>query len=299
MNLPPRYKLLPHEWCFGAFLIVHWLRLVAAAGVLDPYALLYAALLITNVAVIARCQRQETDLRWQVRLWFYPVAMNAAFFTMGQTVAKVFTGRCDGALAAIDFACFGDLLSVRAGAVASPFITEILSFCYFLYFPYLVVSWFCAAWRGLPLLRQLFTGLFTIFGIGFLGYSLVPAAGPHLAFPDAFSGPLQGWFVTRLNAAVVASGSNGVDVFPSLHCAISAYLLFFDRRHTPWRFRLYLIPCVGLWFATIYLRYHYFADVVAGFALAAFALRMANRPEHTLPAASGTGFNPTQTSNRT
>jgi hypothetical protein len=299
MSPLPRCKLLPHEWCFGGFLIVHWLRLVAAAGVLDPHALLYAALLIANIAVIARCLRHETDLRWKVRLWFYPVAMNAAFFTMGQTVAKVFTGRCDGALAAIDRACFGDLLSVRAGTIASPFLTEISSFCYFLFFPYLVVSWFYGAWRGVPLLRRLFTGIFTIYGIGFLGYSLVPAAGPYLAFPDAFAGPLQGWGVTRLNAAVVASGSNGVDVFPSLHCAVSAYLLFFDRRHAPWRYRLYLIPCVGLWFATVYLRYHYFADVVAGFALAAFALRMAMRPEHNFSNESGSGCNATPTTNLT
>jgi hypothetical protein len=66
MNLPPRYKLLPHEWFFGVFLLAQWLRLVVAAGVLDPDALLYAALLIANVAVIARCQRQATHLRWQV-----------------------------------------------------------------------------------------------------------------------------------------------------------------------------------------------------------------------------------------
>jgi hypothetical protein len=289
MNALSRYNLLPHEWFFGTFLLVHWLRLVAADGVLDPYALLYATLLIANVAVIARCQRQPTDLRWKVRLWFYPVAMNAAFFTMGQTVAIVYPGRCDDALAAIDSALFGDMLSVRTGEIASPVVTEIFSICYFLYFPYLFVSWFYAAWRGLPLLRQLFTGMFTIFGIGFLGYSFVPAAGPHLAFPDAFSGPLQGWVMTRLNAAVVAGGSNGVDVFPSLHCAMSAFMLFFDRRHSPWRYRLYLVPCIGLWFATIYLRYHYFADVVVGFFLAAFALWITNR---THPAADSSQLKP-------
>ena len=295
MNPPPHSKLLLHEWCFGLFLLVHWLRLVVAAGVLNPYALLYAALILANVTVIVRCQRRETGLRWKVRLWFYPVAMNAAFFTMGQTVAMLTSGRCDGTLAAIDRACFGGLLSVRAGALASPFLTEITSICYFLFFPYLLVSWFYSAWRGVPMLRRLFTGMFTIYGIGFLGYSLVPAAGPYLAFPSAFTGPLQGWFVTRLNASVVASGSNGVDVFPSLHCAVSAYLLFFDRRHAPWRYRLHLIPCLGLWFATIYLRYHYFADVVAGFALAALALRMTLCPESSFP----TTINPAPTSNRT
>ena len=277
MSLRLRLILLPHEWYFGAFLLIQWLRLVAARGALDPHALLYAGLLLASSLVITRCFRKQTNLRWQVRLWFYPVAMNAAFFTMGQVVEKISSWRSDAALASIDRALFGELLSVRAQVLVTPVLTEVISFCYALFFPYLIVSWFYCSWRGLPLLRRLMSGMLTIYGIGFLGYSLVPAAGPHLAEPEAFTVPLTGWVVTKFNAAVVAGGSNGVDVFPSLHCAVSAFLLFFDRRHSPWRYRLYLGPCVGLWFATIYLRYHYFADVVAGFALAAFALHVSNR----------------------
>ena len=71
-----------------------------------------------------------------------------------------------------------------------------------------------------------------------------------------------------------SSGSNKVDVFPSLHCAISAFILFFHRVHAPNCFRWVLVPTIGLWVATIYLRYHYFVDVLAGFALAAFALML-------------------------
>jgi membrane-associated phospholipid phosphatase len=93
---------------------------------------------------------------------------------------------------------------------------------------------------------------------------------------NQFTQPLDGWWITKWNAAIVATGSNKVDVFPSLHCALSSFLLFFDRRHRPWRFKLYLVPAVGLWFSTIYLRYHYFIDVVCGFALAALALWLAN-----------------------
>ena len=125
-------------------------------------------------------------------------------------------------------------------------------------------------------------GMFTIYGIGFLGYSWVPAGGPHLALADEFALPLTGWAIARFNAYVVANGSNGVDVFPSLHCAISCFLLCFDRQHARWRYHLYLVPCGGLWLATIYLRYHYFTDVVAGFALAAFALWVANHWDRSI-----------------
>ena len=279
MNWFRTAKLLPHEWFFGAFLLIHWLRLVVAVGPLDHDALLYFGLLVANILVIAWCRRSETNLRWQVRLWFYPVAMNAVFFTMGSAVLKVAPHKYDDLLAAMDRALFGATLSARAEVLATPVLTEILSFCYLLFFPYLVVSWFYYARCGLPQLRKLIVGLFTIYGLGFLGYSLVPAGGPHLALPDEFTVPLTGWAIARFNTFVVANGSNGVDVFPSLHCAVSAFLLFFDRQHARWRYRLYLVPCIGLWLATIYLRYHYFVDVVLGFALAAFALWIANRWE--------------------
>jgi membrane-associated phospholipid phosphatase len=71
---------------------------------------------------------------------------------------------------------------------------------------------------------------------------------------------------------MVRFGSNRVDVFPSLHCAVSTYMLVFDSWYKRWRFRIYALPCVGLWISTIYLRYHYFIDVIVGFALAAVIL---------------------------
>jgi membrane-associated phospholipid phosphatase len=77
-----------------------------------------------------------------------------------------------------------------------------------------------------------------------------------------------------LNADLMMRGSNRVDAFPSLHCAVTAFTLLFDRVHAPRRFRLWLLPIIGLWIATIYLRYHYLTDVIAGMALAGAALAM-------------------------
>ncbi|MEI7953535.1 MAG: phosphatase PAP2 family protein [Verrucomicrobiota bacterium] len=276
MNWIIKPKLLPHEGIFGLFLVVTWLRLVLAVGPLDRDTVLFLVVLLANIGVIGWCWRHETPLRWQVRLWFYPVALNTVFPLMGSAVLKITPHKFDAQLAALDHLLFGATLSERAQLLATPLLTEILSFCYLLFFPYLFVSWLYYAKRGLPLQRKLMVGLFTIYGIGFLGYSWVPAGGPHLALADNFTLPLTGWGITRFNAYVVANGSNGVDVFPSLHCAISCFLLFFDRQHARWRHRLYLVPCCGLWLATIYLRYHYFTDVVAGFALATFALWLAN-----------------------
>jgi membrane-associated phospholipid phosphatase len=266
--------LLPHEWCFGGFLLLTWLRLLAAVGPLDSSALLYLILIVTGTALTARCLAQPTKARWFARLWYYPVVMNINFPTMGDTALKLVSKRQDEFLQRLDAALVGITPSLRAEAIISPWLTELMSFCYFLFFPYLFISLLYYAWRGLPIFRQLIVGLFIVYGFGFLGYTILPAAGPYLAMKDQFTIPLTGFAITKLNAAVVAKGSNGVDVFPSLHCAVSCFLLGFDRQHARRRFLLYLLPCCGLWMATIYLRYHYLTDVLVGFALAALALRI-------------------------
>ena len=264
--------LLPHEWFFGLFLVVHFLRLVIQAGPFHPDSLIYAGLITGMVSIIAWCIRAESDRRWFLRLSFFPVAMTLVFFSMQRSVLTVSPEKSDVALAAVDQELFGGILSDLAEPLNHPVTTEILSFCYLLFFPYLFFAWFYYARRGMADLRAFSSGLFTVYGIGFLGYSLIPAGGPHLAFPEIFETPLVGGPITRLNHWIVAHGSNGVDVFPSLHCGVSFFILFFDRLRSPLRFRVMLLPCIGITAATIYLRYHYFIDLAAGFALAAFAL---------------------------
>ena len=271
------WRLLPHELFFGFFLLATWMRLGLAAGFLGRDALLYLALIAANVWAIRLCRSNGTSTRWRLGLLFYPVAMNVVFFQMKTAIPKIHPERMDAWLEQIDRLGIGTNLSLRLQPLAHPALTEFFSACYLLFFPYLLFSmiyYFCGE---VELLKRFVVGLFTIYGIGFLGYSLVPAAGPCLAMAGQFTVPLSGWWITKWNAAVVAGGSNGVDVFPSLHCAISSFLLFFDRRHRPWRFRLYLVPAAGLWLSTLYLRYHYCLDVLCGFALAAFALWLARR----------------------
>jgi membrane-associated phospholipid phosphatase len=272
-----RWRPMPHEIFFGLFLVVTWMRLGFAAGFTGGDALFYLALIVINLGVVWFCRSAQSSIRWRLGLLFYPVAMNVVFPQMKSAIPKIHPERMDAWLQHLDALGIGTNLSLRLQPLVTPVLTEFFSFCYILFFPYLLFSmvyYFCGE---LELLKKFVAGLFTIYGIGFLGYSFVPAAGPYHAMAEQFSTPLSGWWITKWNAAIVARGSNGVDVFPSLHCAVSSFFLFFDRRHRPWRFKLYLVPCVGLWISTIYLRYHYLTDVVCGFALSAFALWLAKR----------------------
>lgn len=288
-------RLLPHEIFFGLFLLTMWLRLGIKVGFFDADALLYFTLIVVNLGVIWFCRSNPTPQRWRLGMLFYPVVMNIVFMNMKTAIPKIHPQRMDVLLHQIDQLGIGTNLSVRLQPLIQPWLTEFFSFCYMLFFPYLLFSllyYFCG---DVTLLKRFVIGLFTIYGIGFLGYSLVPAEGPYLFLADQFTKPLDGWWITKWNATIVALGSNKVDVFPSLHCAVSSFLLFFDRRHRPWRFKLYLVPAIGLWISTIYLRYHYLIDVICGFLLGAFALWLANRyprPADSVVSAGGATTSP-------
>ena len=274
------FHLLPHEYVFQLFLLTTWLRLVHASGFTGFFSLLYLSFLLTAAFLIYLSPRVNHEWAWRLRLLYYPIVMNFSYKFMAPVVAIIHHGPLlDSDLQRIDHALIGENLSLRLEPHIRPLFTEPLSFCYMLFIPYLTFSMLEYLLAPLPLLKRFYLGLFTIYGIGFLGYTFVPAAGPYLVVAHEFRVPLTGYVFTHWNATMVRYGSNGVDVFPSLHCAISSYMLFFDRWYKKWRFRLYAVPCVGLWFSTIYLRYHYFIDVIVGFALSASVLYLTRRWE--------------------
>jgi membrane-associated phospholipid phosphatase len=66
-----------------------------------------------------------------------------------------------------------------------------------------------------------------------------------------------------------------MDAFPSVQLAASLYLLLFDWQHWRRRFWWVLTPCLMLWLSTMYLRFHYFVDLLAGMVVALIGWWMA------------------------
>jgi membrane-associated phospholipid phosphatase len=273
------WKLLPHEWLGGAFLLSLWLRVVGAEGVFARDALLAFAAHGAYLAVLLLTARHDTETRWRVRLALFPVLMNPLYFLLASAVPAVQPVRADGLLQAADTWLIGTNLSLRLEAWIHPVATEVLSFCYLWYLWFLFSTQVKCLRGDVAVLKRQYAGLFSIYAIGYAGYSILPAVGPYIAMADAFTHPLEGWWFTDLTAQIVLAGSNRVDIFPSLHVANSLYILLFDYRYRRRRFWLCLAPCAGLVVSTIYLRYHYFVDVLFGLGLAWWALWLAQRVE--------------------
>jgi membrane-associated phospholipid phosphatase len=107
-------------------------------------------------------------------------------------------------------------------------------------------------------------GMFSVIGIGFLGYTLMPAEGPFVYFNGQYTKELTGYYITMLNNVIVKAGSAQFDVFPSLHTGVALYLLMSFYSHNKKIFLLYLPLFITIICATVYLRYHYFFDLACG-----------------------------------
>ena len=272
---------MAHEYLFGSYLLITLLRLLLSPTRPTADCWAFAALICGIAAAIAwHARGPDSLLRLRIRLLVFFAAMNIAFMQMQTAVPAISPHKVDALLRHIDIALIGETPSILMQAWVSPWLTELMSACYQLFFPYLTLAVLAYSVREASVARSAFVGLFSLYAVGFFGYTVMPALGPHLALADEFHAHLNGGPVTAYNAHLIKQFSTGVDVFPSLHVAVSSYLLLIDRRFTPLRFRILLLPCMGLWLSTFYLRYHYLIDVLAGFAVAGFGYWMARLEEN-------------------
>ncbi len=150
----------------------------------------------------------------------------------------------------------------------SLWLSELLHLCYLSYvilIPAVGGYWYFTGRRDAfqQLLLLVAAGYFASYFV----YILYPVDSPYYLFAP-LAGPLdQGWIYQMVHFVSDHGGARG-GAFPSTHVAISTLVLL-----TAWgqqrRVGYMLLPLViGIYFATIYGRFHYAVDVIAGICLA-------------------------------
>ena len=207
----------------------------------------------------------------------------AIFFIYAQAhlyVTHVNPRDFDEALARWDFALFGVNPTEWIYQFAHPALTEFLQICYFLYF------WIPVA-IGAELYATRPTQLYIRYALYvacvsyalYIGYFFMPAIGPCFTLHDfsALNSELPGIFLTEPLRAIVNNGSGAGtptphltahrNCMPSGHTMVTLLNMLVAFR---WRSRYrwaYLLVGSGIIVSTVYLRYHYVVDLLAGAAV--------------------------------
>lgn len=172
----------------------------------------------------------------------------------------------DDLMIQIDNILFGKTIPLYLQNVISPsltFFTEsaYLHFYYLMPIGTLIFFFFRKEYATYFALRK--AVIFTLAG-GFSLYFFLPVVGPVVFMKEEFSIPLTA------NHQIVTDAVNSFrftyDCFPSLHTAIPWLTLFMTWHYFRWPARsILLFMTLSISFSTMYLRYHYGADVIAGF----------------------------------
>ena len=275
---PRSGRLRLSEWVLVAFfayvaLLTRWFRDRPRLG----YAPLVFLLVICSLLFLLARAEQKKQLSRTISItrdWL-PIPLTlAAFREMGLFVPAHFQPHFENSWIHLDHLLLHDWHLGRAIETIGAVIPFFLESCYFFVYGLaafcVTVLWFKTARKGID-------RFFVIYLVGTLtAYALFPffpSQPPRFLFPAADPPNFTNW-VRHLNIYLLDRTSIHSGVFPSAHvssafsAAFAMFLLLPNQKSYGIGVLTYAI-CVSI--ATIYGRYHYAADVLAGFAVSLVA----------------------------
>jgi len=238
----------------------------------------YIGLLL--LIVLARRTAEQIEKRgWILFRDFLPILLIFEVYDgLGYLLHLINPSDADPVLMRIDRLLFKMDASLWLEHYTSPFLNDLMHLAYFSFYflPILlgIVLW-AKERRGA--FNRLVLGATGAFYLCFIGYILVPAAGPRYALAQIYQAPLGGTPITDFVRGFVASAESlQWDCFPSGHTAVALVVLWYAFREERAVFYLLLPIATLLLISTVYCRYHYVIDLVAGAAVAAISVLLAD-----------------------
>ena len=217
---------------------------------------------------------------WEiVRDWSPFLVILLMYYSLwGDATHLLVTRDMDAELMAWDERLFGMQASIAIQPWISPPLTAWMEFAYVFHIANIpLVACFIYVRRARQRFREMMTGVLVVTFFGLIGYLLVPAIGPIYTLRDQYTVAL-GVPLDLMNRQIEFMDFARIkrDVFPSLHVGISFVVWLYAFRNSRKLFWILSPLVLSLFVSTIYLRYHYLIDVVAGLVLAPSCFFFAN-----------------------
>jgi membrane-associated phospholipid phosphatase len=204
-----------------------------------------------------------------VVLDFYPTAFVPLLYeTLGDLIVAARGKPRDDLLIAADRALFGVDVTVWLQATVRPWLAAFFYVAYTTYYFLALALGVGLCLRDKPALRRYIFTLTFVYLISYAGYFILPALGPRSALADRHTVPLDTTALARtISTTLDQLEHTKFDVFPSGHTMIAVTVLMVSFRRAR-RFFWWVLPvALCLIVSTVYCRYHYVVDVIAGAVL--------------------------------
>lgn len=258
----------PFEWVTFVYLV--WVcAIIAACHANITHAAPRLALHISiDIAIVwlTRIARNSSSLAIDLVRHWYPLPLYIFFFEeLGGLVHAIFPRWFDRWFIAFDYNIAGVHPSVWLAQFASPVLNDFMQFAYMTYFLYLfVLPAILYAQRKRLAFWTVMTSTAVAHYSVYVISILLPVESPYYSLASLNSTPLHGGYCTALIGLIERFGRVHGAAFPSAHVAGSMVAMLASWRYRRWLFWICLPFFIGMCIATVYGRYHYVADVLAG-----------------------------------
>ena len=258
------------------------LTLVLDGRIPQPGALLARyGLMAAGLCGVAWLARREDRLPAPLRILvnFYPIAFVPILYeSLGPLIPAASPVVRDGLLIAADRALFGTDATVWLERFARPWLTDLLFLAYLTYY-FIAIALGAVLWRrDRETARRFIFTLTLCYIVSYAGYFAVPALGPRYALAQGHTRPIDTTPVSRAIASTLDElEKTKYDVFPSGHTMIAVVVLIVSWKRARRSFPFFLPIAAALVISTVYCRYHYVVDLVAGALLAFVTVPLGER----------------------
>jgi len=217
----------------------------------------------------------DESKRWQrfFRHW-YPVFLFTILYEQTRHLINIiFEGWFDPFINLFELKLFGVYPSVWFQKITCLLLNEYMMFTYFSYYFLLPLLGAILYFRGkIKEFDRLVFSSAVAFYISYLGFIFLPVQGPRYQLSNLYNGEITGIVFTPIAQWIVKVGGLHGGCMPSSHSAVAFVVLVFAYRYHKILFAILAPIIFSLFISTIYGRFHYFSDVVAGILIGIFSL---------------------------
>jgi len=260
-------------------------------GSVVPRAYIFIALNICLTAliyIVAELYNKKPGRIVNLIHWFYPYPIVfITFKELYNMIKPLRPSDYDWLLIKIDHFIWGCNPTWMLYNIANPVLTEILQICYtsFYILPFILAVTLLAQKHELEAEYVVFSVVYGFF-LSYMAYFALPAIGPRFTLHDfaRTDEMLPGLFIAPIFREWINAGESiprGTlhpallvqrDVFPSGHTMMTAIVMYLSVKFKS-KAKYVVLPVGALLiFSTVYLRYHYVIDVMAGMCCMVFSV---------------------------
>ncbi len=268
-------------WLCVAYLVTH--SLLLTLGRQRPERL--SQLLLTNAALIAGFVFVALSENLALRLWSPILFFWWAYKWAGHTLTSIHLPEysLDPRILRLEDRILGQP-SLWWARGKQPWLTELMHFFYFSYYLYTpILGVFLYLEGRLHEFESMAFAVLSAYAISYLFFALTPTVGPRWALVESglletSEQRLDGYAFTRLINYIMYHGpALKGGAMPSSHSSTAVvFLVWCWRVWGMWGGVPALIVVAGMWFGSVYGRYHYVLDVLCGALLGLAAVWLAD-----------------------